>query len=852
MPFDRFGTWQLAGDLLPDSTREQTLATAFVRVGKRTTENGAIDEEYKAEYMAERTDNALGVAFLGLTVGCARCHDHRYDPISQRDYYSLGAFFNSTDEPGHYAPGFSGIQGGPTLPWPDAATAVEIEAAEAAVRDAADVLAAAQADARPAARDEAVVLAADTDALASVIRETTEAALLAHYPFESAEPAGLRDLPLPQPMRVPPATLSELGRNPFTGPPPPADETDEQRRAREEAELVTRVPRGYVADEMTLSPAVSATTPAAVIQDPIFRAGVTGNALFFNETNRGFLGRGVGYFDRSDPFSLDFWFFAADDYDSVPILNHMAENNSGRTGYRLSIEDGRLWVQLAHAPPANMIALESVEPFPVGEWTHVTLTYDGASAAAGTLVYLNGEPAEMRVDHDTLTRTMLPWTSGDVFDPFVGLAFGTRFRVKAPVGSGLDELRVFGRALNPVEVAWLDGPAEFAEVAGRLDPESLANLLIAERPAVVAASNGLRTVRQDHNALVSAVPQVMVMGDAPSPIPTFVLNRGVYNALGPQVQPRGLDSAFAWDESLPANRLGLARWLFDPAHPLTARVFVNRLWQMHFGRGLVETAEDFGSQGSIPTHPELLDWLAVEFVESGWDIKALHKRIVMSATYRQQSDLSDALLEVDPRNELLARGPRWRMTAEMVRDHALAVSGLLTDDIGGPSALPYQPDGVWNPLNSFYAYPAPGEQPDDAHHRRTLYTFVKRNALHPTLEIFDFKARTESIARRRTSSTPLQALVLINDPQYTEAYRQLAASVLNRMPDSTVQAQLTDLFRTATRRAPTDAELAVIDAYFERQMERVRDEPAPAERLLAAFTQTAGLIMNSPDAYTVR
>jgi hypothetical protein len=362
------------------------------------------------------------------------------------------------------------------------------------------------------------------------------------------------------------------------------------------------------------------------------------------------------------------------------------------------------------------------------------------------------------------------------------------------------------------------------------------------------------------------VPQVLVMGDAPEPIPTFVLDRGVYSAPGEPVVPRGLETVLPWDESLPADRLGLARWLFDPRHPLTARVFVNRAWQMHFGRGIVETAEDFGSQGSIPTHPDLLDWLAVQFVESGWDVKALHKLIVMSATYRQASELSGELLARDARNELYARGPRWRMSAEMVRDNALAASGLLVAKVGGASVKPYQPEGIWNPLNSFYEYPAQDRVPGDEHHRRTLYTFVKRNAPHPALKIFDFTNRTESIARRRSSNTPLQALLLENDPQYVEAYRMIAQHALAYSSDERVQ--LARLYRLAVRGTPTAAHVDLLARYYAEQRDLFAAKAEKAESLLrvgvveadpsvdratlAAMTNVAALVMNSPDAYTVR
>ena len=868
MPFDEFGTWQLAGDLLPNATREQILATAYLRVGKRTTENGAIEEEYKAEYMIERTDNALGTAFMGLTLGCARCHDHKYDPISQRDYYSLGAFFNSNDEPGVYAPGFSGIQGGPTLPWPDADMQAEIDRlareiglAERAFADALD-------GAMIAAGSVAVTLVGRSPrAIAAALAASTDAALAAHYPLDAARPAALEELPPPRAPNDPPRSIVTVERFPYGRPPaePDPDETPGERRRREQERLLAGVPRNYVQAELTLSPASTPGISDAVIQAPIFGPGVSGQALYFDETNKGFLGAEVGWYDNQDPFSLDLWFYTADTYDKVPIINHRAEQNAGYTGYSLEIEDGHLKLRLAHSPPANMIALRSIEPLRVGEWSHLAFSYDGSGRAAGTRLYLDGRPMPTEVVRDTLTRTFLPFSSGNVFEQFVGLAFGTRFRAKAPVGSALDEVRVFDKALTPLEVAYLHDPD--AAVSRPDLTLELTDLLVREDKQVAERLEALRRARGAHNRAVSAVPQVLVMRDAPEPIPTYVLERGLYNAPGERVEPRGMDIVFPWDPGLPANRLGLAQWLFDDDNPLTARVFVNRIWQMHFGRGLVETAEDFGSQGAIPSHPELLDWLTSEFVASGWDVKGLHKLIVMSATYRQGSAASDELLQLDAQNELLARAPRWRMTAEMVRDAALAVSGLLTEDIGGKSVTPYQPDEIWNTTNSFYRYPSAADVPEDDHHRRTLYSFVKRNALHPMLTVFDFTNRTESQARRRSSNTPLQALTLLNDPQFVEAYRELASTVLRR-GNGDRDAELARLYRMATRATPSAQHVAVLREYFAAEREIFAANAAKREQLLsagvteadasldatdlAAMTLTAALVMNSPDAYTVR
>jgi hypothetical protein len=429
-------------------------------------------------------------------------------------------------------------------------------------------------------------------------------------------------------------------------------------------------------------------------------------------------------------------------------------------------------------------------------------------------------------------------------------------------GGALDEVRIFRAALTPLEVRYLQAetlaPADVNRAA-------VSELLVAADARVVQAAARLAAAREAQNQIISRVPEVMVMGDTPAPRPAYVLLRGQYTDHGDPVTPHALRQVFAWNEALPQNRLGLAQWLFDPANPLTARVFVNRLWQQQFGRGLVETAEDFGSQGAIPSHPELLDWLAVSFRQSGWDIKRMQKAIVMSATYRQDSRVSDALLKKDPRNLLLARFSRVRMPAELVRDNALAASGLLVRRIGGPSAYPYQPDGIWDGLTG-YVYPAADKVPADDQHRRTMYTFIKRNAPHPAMATFDMPDRGTSAVRRQTSNTPLQALVLLDDPQYLEAYRALASRVLKSVTGS--DDRITLVFRLATRRRPMPSEMAPMRAYYEAQLQRYANDATAAGKLvsvgvspvdprldtaqLAALMNLTAAVMNTPDAYSLR
>jgi hypothetical protein len=343
----------------------------------------------------------------------------------------------------------------------------------------------------------------------------------------------------------------------------------------------------------------------------------------------------------------------------------------------------------------------------------------------------------------------------------------------------------------------------------------------------------------------------MVMGDTETPRQAYLLERGIYNERGKPVSPRGLQRVFAWNTRLPENRIGLARWLFDPKNPLTARVTVNRLWAMHFGRGIVETVEDFGTQGSNPTHPELLDWLAVELVQSGWNLKQLHKLMVMSAAYRQSSNATKEHLDKDPRNLLFTRANRQRLPAEVVRDNALAASGLLVDKIGGPSVHPYQPAGVWEGVASRHGYPEPTDVPADEHHRRSMYTFVKRSAQPPSMVVFDFADRNVSTVKRPISNTPLQALVLLNDPQYREAYRALAQRVLQQPGDR--DAHIVQVVRLAMRRNPLPQELTVLASYYDEEVARFSKADAKLDSVpLEALTSITAAVMNTPDAYSIR
>jgi hypothetical protein len=347
----------------------------------------------------------------------------------------------------------------------------------------------------------------------------------------------------------------------------------------------------------------------------------------------------------------------------------------------------------------------------------------------------------------------------------------------------------------------------------------------------------------------------MVMGERLTPRPTHLLGRGVYDEPRERVEPGTPESVLAFPRELPANRLGLARWLFAPENPLTARVTVNRYWQMLFGTGLVKTADDFGSQGALPTHPELLDWLAVTYRESGWDTKAMLKRMVMSSTYRQASHLTPGLRERDPENRLLARGPGHRLPAEMIRDAALAASGLLVEQVGGPSVKPYQPEGLWEEKSAGQgrgALVTYVQDHGDSLYRRSLYTFQKRTSPLPMLVSFDASERAVCTVRRQQTNTPLQALTLLNDPQFVEAARLLAERMV-REGGAVPEDRLRYGFRLVTARYPTRRELELLGSLHAKQVARFREAPAGARRLLASgeMPRDASLDAGEVAAYTV-
>ena len=701
LPYDRFLTEQLAGDLLPGATDEQILATAFNRLHPQKVEGGSVPEEFRLEYVADRT-HTVGTAFLGLTLECCRCHDHKYDPLSQRDYYRFSGFFDQIDEAGLYSY-FTPAVPTPTLP----------------------------------------LATADQKSQRAELRELVHAAR-----------ARLEQL------RHPAAGDDDLS------PPPP----------------LFRMSFDEVA------------APNETVQ------GKTGTAAKLTGDDE--IGAGVGNFRRWQPFTVAAWLKLPTEYGRAVVWHRSrAWTDAASRGYELLVEDGRPSAALIHFWPGNAIRVRGTRPLPTGRWVHVAMTYDGSSTAAGLRLYVDGQPAETAVVRDALTRH-ITGGGGD------HLAVGARFRDHGLAGGAIDELCVFDAELSAGQVAGLHAGREPVAAA---TPAELAD-------ARAALADARKTLFEFEDGL----DEIMVMRPLGEPRPTFVRQRGAYDRPGEQVVAGTPAALPPLDAEGTPDRLDLARWLTRPDHPLTARVAVNHYWQLVMGTGLMRTPEDFGSQSEVPTHPRLLDWLARDFVAHGWEVKRLLRQIVLSATYAQDSRPPADKRARDPRNQLLSYGPAHRLPAEMLRDNALAVGGLLSTRVGGPPAKPYEVAVSFKP-----AEPDVGE----GLYRRSLYTWWKRTGPAPVMRTFDASKRDVCSVRRERTQSPLQALVLLNDPQFVEAARTLAERLRGDHPGDTA-ASLAEAFRLLTSRPPTDAERAVLRRLHDDQLARFAADPAATAEYL--------------------
>ncbi len=722
MTFDRFTIEQLAGDLLPNPTRDQIIATGFNRNHRYNSEAGIPLDEFLLENAVDRVDTTSTV-WMGMTVACARCHDHKYDPISQREYYQLIDYFNDVPESGR------AIKYGNSEPWIKAPTT-----------DQEDKLAG--LDAQIAAAE------ARLDAASSAI-DTALAAWSPEPGFEDAHPIlshGL-DEHWPAPMT-------------FDG---------SKRRDLEKVEGLICNGRFTVAFHMT-----------------------------------------------------------PDQVDSGAVLSSETASTR-RSGILVEFADGHLRYHIISAWVAGVATLETERTFQPGERVHVMLTNDGTQRASGMNIFIDGKPVSVRVLRNTNSNKSNRRYGGKLRaggSPHVGNWAGTIAGLRFYTRHTLTPLEAEILAVaDPVEIL---AKRPFAKRSAQENAKLRAAFLEHAAPASLASlSVDLREARQQRLDYWDQLPTTMVMTQANPPKPSFIRDRGFYNQLGERVEA-GVPAVFPpLPDGAPPNRLALARWLVSGDHPLTARVTVNRYWQMLFGRGLVATPEDFGAQGQLPSHPELLDWLAAEFVDSGWDIKHLLKTIVLSHTYRQSSKVSPELLERDPDNLLLARAPRRRMTGNLLRDQALFVSGLFVDERGGPSVKPYQPANLWKEASNFTYERDAGE----ALYRRSLYTYWKRTLAPPAMALLDTADREWCSVRPRQTNTPLQALTLLNETAFVEAARKFAERILAQPGGEA--AQIRFAFQAVTARAPGPSEEALLmDAWVAYRREFAA-QPEAASRLLA-------------------
>ncbi|NOS70211.1 MAG: DUF1553 domain-containing protein, partial [Verrucomicrobia bacterium] len=549
---------------------------------------------------------------------------------------------------------------------------------------------------------------------------------------------------------------------------------------------------------------------------------------------------GVKSFLRTDSFSFSIRIKPTEKLDRAIIFHQSrAWTDAGSRGFELTLDHGKPFFGIIHFWPGNAIAVRAKNALETNEWSHITVTYDGSSHAAGIKLYLNGAPLETEVVRDHLYKDIS--YSGSWKDRYSGndsLKLAARFRDNGFKNGLIDDLQVFDVALTEAEAKLVGAPisesARFSNVSQRADseigaPSAFNHFLTRHHEPYQAALAGLRELREDENKLVYEIPEIMVMEELPQPRVTHRLNRGAYDAPAEIVERETPVAILPFPTDQPRNRLGLARWMVDPRNPLTARVAVNRIWRMHFGRGIVATQEDFGSQGKLPTHPELLDWLAGWFMDNGWDVKALHKLIASSETFQQSSHASRKVVERDPDNHLLARGPKSRLLAEQIRDGALAASDLLNRNIGGPSVKPYQPAGLYEAAGTGKSYT---QDHGDKLYRRSLYTFWRRTIPPPSMLTFDAMSREVCTAKREATATPLQSLVLLNDPQFLEASRALGEKLLKRFPKDEV-VRNREAFRALTGRMPDKFEAKTLEKLFSEQRDLFAKDVEGAKKLLS-------------------
>ncbi|MGB2265622.1 MAG: DUF1553 domain-containing protein [Akkermansiaceae bacterium] len=728
--YNDFILHQLAGDLIPDATQQTQLATTFNRLHGQKNEGGSIPEEFRQAYIADRV-NTVGTAFLGLTMDCTKCHDHKYDPLTQKDYFSMAAFFSNIDEAGLY--------------------------------------------------------------------------------------------PFMQPS-VPPPSLAL------------STPTQEHQLTNRQARIT------QLEQERAALPEAFTSQPLEPLSTLDFSKEKDGSRLLNGDhsVNLDFPPENS---NREVPVSFNIHLQLPEEYERAHLFGtSRATLDSAYRGLSMMMENGQLAVKLAHMYPGDALEIITTEKLPINQWIKLALTYDGSSRAEGLKLYLNGKPLQTITRYDRLTNTTYTTKKHTI------ARIGAIARDKGLKNTRLKDAQIYLSTLSPVQVADLH--------AGKP--------LFQSSPQILAKEKELRAARKLHNDLQNKITRIMAMRESDRKdqpyVKTYILNRGNYNEPTEEVQPAtpSVLPDFGLADKAKAtrlNRLDFAHWLIHPEHPLTARVTVNRYWQMFFGHGLVKTSEDFGHQAAIPAYPELLDWLARDFINSGWDLHHLIKKITLSHAYRQASRPTAEVMEKDPENEYLSHFASLPLTAEMLRDNALAQSGLLNPHLGGAPQTPYDLMEAFKPQGG-----ARNKGPHQ--YRRSLYTHWQINGPSPLMLTLDSAKRDVCSVKREKTATPLRSLVLLNSTQFVEAARACADSLLKKDQNATTHP--VTAFRMLTSRPPSEAEIKILNALYQEQLDyfsSAREEATellnvghyeeqssvPPEKL-AALTNTILTLLNHDEA----
>lgn len=759
--FDQFTIEQLAGDLLPNPTLDQRVATGFNRCNITTNEGGVIPEEYVVLYARDRTETTSQV-WMGLTTGCAVCHDHKYDPVTQRDFYSLSAFFNNTTQNAmdgnvHNTPPIIQVPKPEDRPRFDA-LGRELAAAKAKV------------DARKAAAKGNFAEWLKTAKAADFEGKVPTQGLVFHAPLKEG-----------QGKEVAVKVGEKETKVAFDGGYTWANGKDKK-------------------NAFTIQP---------------------GKAIEFKD---------VGDFDRTQPFAVSMWVSIGGRGKNGAILGRMDEANNFR-GWDVWIQNDRIATHLINNFPSDAVKVVAKTPLQPNKWTHVTVAHDGTGKSGGIKIFYDGEPQPQDVEADTLkstTRTTVP------------LKIGQRHTSSRVAGIALEDLRIYDRQLTGIDAQQLSGSRRTVDIlakpAEKRTPAEVEELftwwVVSQDKEYRDLAAAFRKLQEEEVAIKSRGTIAHVMNERPNSEPgAFVLFRGDYDKRRDPVKADTPKAMPPMPKDLPRNRLGLAQWLVSKEHPLTARVTVNRFWQELYGTGLVRTSGDFGIAGELPSHPELLDWMALEF-QSHWDVKKFFKQLVTSATYRQAAVVTPEKLDKDRDNRLLSRGPRFRMDAEMIRDQALAASGLLVRKLGGPSVKPYQPDGVWEAVAMIGSNTRDYRRDaGEALYRRSMYTFWKRSAPPASMEVLNAPNREQCTVKRDRTNTPLAALLTMNDVQFVEAARVLAEKTIAAAPAD--EARIEFIAKRLIARPFRAEELAIVKETLASLRSHYKAKPEEAKKLIA-------------------